>query len=129
MSEVKPPRPTKQIVLVVLLVGAVVLATLNPTSEDYQRFLEVQLGLALQRMEQEPSPRDTRFLRDLLRSEGKRVIEVLVRAHTTRRNFGLFSYFDTQALDVHVVVLGFAGRFIPVEGQDEVPRLLGRLTL
>ncbi len=104
----------------------VVLAATNPTTDDYLLFLEVKLSQALDRMDQTMPSQEQNLLRSVFRTQGKRLIEGLVRPNTVGRNWGLASLFETRVLGVRVVVLGIAGRFVPIEGVEEATLKLGR---
>jgi hypothetical protein len=114
--------------LVVVLGLCVALAGTNPTSADYCAFLEASLKQALEQMQAEPE-HQREVIRYLLAEQGKKIIGSVIRANTIRRNYGLFSIFETQAFDVRVVVVGVGRQFIPVDGQEEIVRKLGRLVL
>ena len=51
----------------------------------------------------------------------------MLQKHTQRRNFGLFSLYESRVLEQKVVVVGVAARFIPVEGVEEATLKLGKL--
>lgn len=104
----------------------VVLAAANPTTDDYLLFLEAKLSQALERMDQTAPSGEQDLIRSVFRTQGKRLIEGLVRPNTVRRNWGLASLFETRVLDVRVVALGIAGRFLPIEGVEEATLKLGR---
>jgi hypothetical protein len=104
----------------------VVLAATNPSTDDYLLFLEEQLSQALDRMDQTAPSREQNLIRSVFRTQGKRLIEGLVRPNTVRRNWGLVSLFETRVVDVRVVVLGISGRFVPIEGIEEATLTLGR---
>jgi hypothetical protein len=104
----------------------VVLAATNPSTDDYLLFLEEQLSQALDRMDQTAPSREQNLIRSVFRTQGKRLIEGLVRPNTVRRNWGLVSLFETRVVDVRVVVLGISGRFVPIEGVEEATLTLGR---
>ena len=112
--------------LTALLGICVVLAATNPTTDDYLLFLETRLSQALERMDQTAPSREQNLIRSVFRTQGKRLIEGLVRPNTVRRNWGLASLFETRVLDVRVVVLGMAGRFVPIKGVEEATLRLGR---
>jgi hypothetical protein len=121
------------LVLVGLLATAVGLAASNPTTEQYTAFLEASLTRALNQMAQadtagETTP-DRKLIRDLLKSQGTKVIRSLTRSNTVRRNFGLFSIFETSALGVQVQVLGIARQFVPLEDEKELLRKIGQLIM
>jgi len=113
--------------LVVSLALATVLALLNPSMDDYARFLEAELGKALDRMDQTTPTREQQFIRHVFRTQSKKIIEGVVLPHTIRRNWGIFSLYETNALETRAVVLGVAGRMIPVQGVEEASLRLGRL--
>ncbi|MEW6247092.1 MAG: DUF4359 domain-containing protein [Nitrospirota bacterium] len=104
----------------------VALAATNPTTDDYLLFLEAKLSQALERMDQTAPSREQNLIRSVFRTQGKRLIAGVVRPNTVRRNWGLVSLFETRVLDVRVVVLGVAGRFVPIEGVEEATLKLGR---
>jgi len=114
--------------IVVVLLGLCVALTLtNPTSQDYGAFLEAQMKLAMGRMDQSLSEQERALIHGLYASQGSKLIELVLQKHTRRRNFGLFSLFESHVLEQKVVVLGVASRFIPVEGVDEATVKLGQL--
>ncbi len=115
------------IVVVVLLAAAVGLALSNPTMDDYLRFVERELGKALDRMDQGTPTREQQFIRQVFRSQSKKLLESIVRPHTTRQNWGLLSRYETQVVDTRVVVLGIGGRFVPIEGVEEATLKIGRM--
>lgn len=117
----------KLAILASLLGLCVVLALTNPTSQDYGAFLQVQLGLAAARMDQSLSEQERTLMRGLYETQGPKLIELVLQKYTQRRNFGLFSLFESRVLEQKVVVMGVASRFIPVEGVDEATVKLGRL--
>lgn len=118
-------------ILVVLLGCCVGLASTNPAAQEYDEYWERLISQALTRTDSTESTYDQNTVRDLLRSQGKFVIKSVIRPNTTRRNYGLFSIFETRALGVRLVVLAIAGTFIPVEGDDieEATRKLGQIML
>ena len=118
---------TKLAILVSLLGICVVLALTNPTSQDYGAFLQVQLGLAVARMDQSLSEQERALMHGLYATQGPKLIELVLQKYTQRRNFGLFSLFESRVLEQKVVVVGVASGFIPVEGVDEATVKLGRL--
>ena len=61
------------------------------------------------------------------RPKGPKLIDLVVQKYTQRRNFGLFSLFESRVLEQKVVVVGVASRFIPVEGVGEATVKLGQL--
>lgn len=118
---------TSLAIVVGLLGLCVVLAMTNPTSQDYGAFLGVRLEQAVERMDQSLTEQERTLIHGLYASQGPKVIELVVQKHTRRRNFGLFSLFESRVLEQNVLVLGVASVFIPLEGVDEVTVELGRL--
>ena len=115
------------LMLVLLLAVCVALAATNPTTRDYGTFLQASLSQALERMDRSEPTNQRKIIRDLLTAQGTRVIESLIRSNTVRRNYGLFSIFETHAFDVRVVVVGVGRHFFPAEGQEEIAKKLGQL--
>jgi hypothetical protein len=113
----------------VALAGAVGLALSNPTMDDYLRFLEEELNRALDRMDQSMPPREQDLIRQVFRSQSKKLIEDVIRTATVRRNWGLLSQYETQVADTRLVVLGIGHRFIPVQGVEEATLKIGRMAL
>ncbi|MBH0196435.1 MAG: DUF4359 domain-containing protein [Nitrospira sp.] len=113
-------------VIVLALTGAVGLALSNPTMDDYLLFVEQELGRAIDRMDQPPS-REQQLIRDIFRSQSKKLIAGVVRPATVRRNWGLVSQYETQVADTKVVVLGIGGQFIPIKGLEETTLKIGRM--
>lgn len=106
-------------VLVIVLAGAVGLAWSNPTMDDYLKFVEHEVHRALDRMEQRASSGERSLIQGLVRSQGKNLIEGMVRPSTVRKNWGLLSRYETHLVDTTVVILGIGGRFIPISGVEE----------
>ena len=118
-------------ILVVLLGICVGLAWTNPATQDYGEYLETLISQALAQMDATESARQQNVVRDLLKSQGKFVITSVIRPNTTRRNYGLFSIFESRAFGVRLEVLGIGSTFIPLEGDniEEVTRKLGQIIL
>lgn len=121
----------KLTILVILLGCSVVLVATNPSIPDYAAFLRASLLPALkQRLERvDPalSSEGQKLVRTLVQSQGSQLLDSLIRPNTIRRNFGLFSLFETRALGSRVMVLGIGRQFIPVAGIEEVSLKIGRL--
>ena len=113
--------------LVGILVGAVWLAWSNPTMDDYLGFVERELGKAIDRMDQGTPTREQQFIRQVFRSQSKKLLESFVRPNTARRNWGIMSQYETQVADTKVVVLGLGGRFIPLQGVEDAALKIGRM--
>lgn len=114
-------------IIVVLLTGAVSLALTNPTMDDYLRFVDREMTKALDKMDPNTPSREQQFLRQVFRSQGKQLIETVVRPQTVRHNWGLLSRYRTRVSGTEVVVVGVAGTFIPVRGLEETTLSLGRM--
>lgn len=113
--------------LVLALAGAVGLALSNPTMDEYLQFVEQELNRALDRMDQRTPSREQRFIREVVRSQSKKLVEGVVRPSTDRSNWGLLSLYETQVGDTKVVVLGLGGRFVPIRGVEEAAVRIGRM--
>ena len=117
--------------LVALLSLCVGLALYNPSMEEYLAFVEAELGKALDRGDQnqvgQERAQERAMVRSIFRSHSHDLVGSVVRPHTVRKNWGLASVYETRILDSHIVVLGIAGRFIPLRGIDETILRLGRL--
>jgi len=114
--------------LVIGLSAAIVLALTNPTTEQYLSFVQSELSLAIERMDSSTPERERTVIQNIFRTHGQELIQGVVRPNTVRRNWGLFCRFETKVLDVHIIVLGIGGHFIPLKGVDEAVVRLGRLT-
>jgi hypothetical protein len=117
------------IVFVSLLTLCVALAATNPTMTQYGRFLDTQLTKALARMNPEEANSQQKIMRDILATQGKKVIDSLTRSNTVRRDYGLFSIFTTRVFQVEIAVVGVGTQFIPLDSQEELIKKLGRLML
>jgi Domain of unknown function (DUF4359) len=113
--------------LVIGLSIAVVLALTNPTTDQYLAFVQSELGHAIEHMDSSTPERERTVIQNIFRSHGRELIQSVVRPNTIRRNWGLLCRFETKVLEVHVVVLGIGGHFIPIKGLDEAVLQLGRL--
>lgn len=119
--------PIRYLLLLVLgLSLSVWLALTNPSMDDYLAFVEAELGQALDRYESKEPNKERTMLRAIFRSHSRELVASIVRPHTLRRNWGLLSRYETSALDVHIEVIGVAGRFIPLKGVDDAIVRLGR---
>jgi hypothetical protein len=113
--------------LVAVLTLCIGLTLSNPTIDEYLTFVETELAKAIERSDgAQPSPERT-MVRTIFRSHSHELVDSLVRPHTVRRNWGLASVYDTNVFNSRIVVLGIAGRFIPLRGIDEAIVRLGRL--
>jgi len=115
------------VILSAVLALAVALAWTNPSMDMYLAFVEAELSLALDRHESSAPSRERDMVRTIFRAHSHELISSVVRPHTVRRNWGLFSIFETTALDAHIEVLGIGGHFLPIKGIDEAVLRLGRL--
>ena len=114
-------------VLVVVLAGAVGLALSNPTTDDYLQFVELELNGALDRMDQGMPSQEQQVIRQVFRTQGKKLIEGIVRPATVRHNWGLLSRYETRVAETKVVVVGIGGQFIPIQGVEEATLKIGRM--
>lgn len=117
------------LILVAVLAICVGLALGNPTMDGYLRFVEQELSKAMDRIDQSTPSKEQMMVKTIMRAHGRELLNSLVRPHTIRRNWGLFSLFETTALGQQVLVLGLAGRFVPLKGVDEAIVKLGREAL
>lgn len=113
------------VVLVLVLAAGVGLAATNPTSNDYQTFIEDVMAQAVERVDE--STETGRLIRQLFRSQGKRVVESVIRPNTRRHNYRLMSLFETRILGTRILVVGVVNRFVPVDGMDAMKEKMGRL--
>ena len=114
------------ILIVVILAASVVLALTNPTTDQYLNFVEAELTKAMNRMDQSTPEREGAVVRDIFRRHSRELLNSMVRPHTIRQNWGVFSRFETTVLDTQVVVIGIGYQFIPIQGVDEAILTLGR---
>ena len=112
--------------VVAVLAVSVVLALMNPTTDQYLGFVQAELSKALDRMDRSTSEREGTVVRNIFRRYSQELLDSMVRPHTTRQNWGIFSRFDTTVLGTRVVVIGIGNQFIPIEGVDEAIVTLGR---
>ena len=119
------------VLLVLVLSLCVGLALFNPTMEEYLAFVEVELGKAMDRGDQnqvsQERTKERAMVRSIFRSHSHELVGSIVRPHTVRRNWGLMSTYETSVYDSRILVLGVAGRFVPLKGIDEAILRLGRL--
>ena len=113
-------------VIVAVLAVSVVLALMNPTMDQYLSFVQAELTKALDRMDQSTPEREGTVVRNIFRRHSQELLDSMVRPHTTRKNWGIFSRFDTTVLGTRVVVIGIGNQFVPIEGMDEAIVTLGR---
>ncbi|MEK7236320.1 MAG: DUF4359 domain-containing protein [Nitrospirota bacterium] len=114
------------ILMVVVLATCVVLAQTNPTTDQYLVFVQAELAKAVDRMDQSTPEREGTVVRNIFRRHSQELLNSMVRPHTIRQNWGVFSRFETTVLGTRVVVIGICNQFIPVEGVDEAILTLGR---
>jgi hypothetical protein len=113
--------------IVCALVAGIALALSNPTMDDYLRFVERELGRALDKMDQTTPGREQQVIRQIYAGRSKALLESAVRPRTTRQSWGLLSRYKTEVGGTEVLVIGVAGRFIPVKGLDEATLKIGRM--
>jgi hypothetical protein len=115
------------LLLTVGLTVAVGLVISNPTTDSYLRFVEQELGKALNRIDQNTPSREQQVIRQVLIAQSTRLLEDMVRPYTVRDNYGVFSIYRTNAMSTRVVVIGIAGQFIPIKGVEEATIKIGRM--
>ncbi|MBM4121199.1 MAG: DUF4359 domain-containing protein [Nitrospira sp.] len=113
------------VILVLVLAMGVWLAATNPTTDDYQAFIGDLMAQAVERVD--GSTQAGGLIRQLFKSQGKQVVEAVIRPNTLRHNYGLFSLFETRVMGTRVLVVGVVNRFIPVDGMDALKEKMGRL--
>ena len=112
--------------VVTALAVSVVLALTNPTTDQYLGFVQAELTKAVDRMDQSTPEREGTMVRNIFRRHSQELLNSMVRPHTMRQNWGVFSRFETTVLGTRVVVIGIGNQFIPIEGVDEAILTLGR---
>jgi hypothetical protein len=112
--------------VVAVLAVSVVLALMNPTTDQYLGFVQAELTKAMDRMDQSTPEREGAVVRNIFRRHRKELLNSMVLPHTTRQNWGVLSRFETTVLGTRVVVIGIGNQFIPIEGVDEAILTLGR---
>ena len=113
--------------LVAALSLCIGLALSNPTIDEYLTFVERELAKAIERSDGAQLSPERAMVRTIFRSHSHELVDSVVRPHTVRRNWGLVSIYDSSVFNSRIVVLGVAGRFIPLQGIDEAIVRLGRL--
>ena len=112
--------------VVAILAVSVVLALMNPTTDQYLGFVQAELTKAMDRMDQSTLEREGAVVRNIFRRHSQELLDSMVRPHTIRQNWGILSRFETTLLGTRVVVIGIGNQFIPVEGVDEAILTFGR---
>jgi hypothetical protein len=113
--------------LVAGLLIAIGLAATNPTMDAYVHFVEARLVAEIEKMDQSGPRHDRDLIKAVFRAQGPKLVEGVVRPNTTRNDWGLLSFFETNVLDQPVLVLGVAGQFVPLRGVEEATLKVGRL--
>jgi hypothetical protein len=111
--------------VVAVLAVSVVLALMNPTTDQYLGFVQAELTKAMDRMDQSTPEREGTVVRNIFRRHSEELLNSMVLPHTTRQNWGVLSRFETTVLGTRVVVIGIGNQFIPIEGVDEAILTLG----
>lgn len=109
------------------LMIAVWLAATNPTMETYLQFIDARLSSEIEKMDQSTPRGERDLIRSIIRAQGPKLVEGVVRPNTRRDNWGLLSLFETNVLDQPVLVLGIGGQFVPLRGVEEATVRVGRL--
>ena len=112
--------------VVAVLAVSVVLALMNPTTDQYLGFVQAELTKAMDRMDQSTPEREGTVVRNIFRRHREELLNSMVLPYTTRQNWGVLSRFETTVLGTRVVVIGIGNQFIPIEGVDEAILTLGR---
>src|SRR5215510_2436952 len=112
--------------VVAALAVSVVLTLMNPTTDQYLGFVQGELTKAMDRMDRSTPDREGAVVKSIFRRHSQELLNSMVRPHTTRQNWGIFSRFETMVLGTRVVVIGIGNQFIPIEGVDEAILNLGR---
>jgi hypothetical protein len=112
--------------VVAVLAVSVVLALMNPTTDQYLGFVQAELTKAMDRMDQSTPEREGAVVRNIFRRHREELLNSMVLPHTTRQNWGVLSRFETTVLGTRVVVIGIGNQFIPIEGVDDAILTLGR---
>ena len=112
--------------IVVVLATSVILVLTNPTTDQYLGFVQTELAKTMDRMDQSTPEREGAVVRNIFRRHSQELLNSMVRPHTIRQNWGVFSRFETNVLDTRVVVIGICNQFVPVQGVDEAIVTLGR---
>ena len=112
--------------IVLVLATSVALVLTNPTTDQYLGFVQAELVKAMDRMDQSTPEREGTVVRNIFRRHSQELLNSMVRPHTVRQNWGVFSRFETTVLGTRVVVIGICNQFIPVEGVDDAILTLGR---
>ncbi len=113
--------------LVAGLLIAIGLAATNPTMDAYVHFVEARLVAEIEKMDQSGPRHERDLIKAVFRAQGPKLVEGVVRPNTTRNDWGLLSFFETNVLDQPVLVLGVAGQFVPLRGVEEATLKVGRL--
>jgi hypothetical protein len=121
-------RTSTLAILVLLLSICVGLAAMNPTKQEYAVFLELVLSQALEKTDQARTRNGGTF-REILKSQGRKIIQSVVWSNTVRHNYGLFSIFETRALGVRIAFLGVGRTFVPLDDMDAATRSLSQAIL
>ena len=119
-------RLLRLMLIVLVLATSVALVLTNPTTDQYLSFVQAELAKAMDRMDQSTPEREGTVVRNIFRRHSQELLNNMVRPHTVRQNWGVFSRFETTVLGTRVVVIGICNQFIPVEGVDEAILTLGR---
>jgi len=112
--------------VVAVLTVSVILALTNPTTDQYLAFVQSELTKAMDRMDQSTPEREGTVVKNIFRRHSQELLNSMVRPHTIRQNWGVFSRFETTVLGNRVVVIGIGNQFIPIKGVDEAILALGR---
>lgn len=114
------------VLLVGILSSCIGLVLLNPSKDDYLKFVETEIRKAMDRSASTPIDRDMAVVRSIFRTHSRELVVSFVGPRTIRKNWGLASIYESRLDKTEVLVLGVGGRFIPLKGVDEAILRLGR---
>ncbi len=112
------------LLLVLILAGALWLADMNPTSQDYEAFQDRLLTEMIAQLGSGKENAQSAVIRQLASKKNRSFFQSLVRSQTKRTNLGLFSLYETSLFKTKIWVIGIAGRFIPLTDMDQAVREL-----
>lgn len=110
-------------IVMVLLAVSVGLAATNPTMGDYKAFVDELLNQAIEQKRGTARDQDEQ----MLRSQARQLVASLLASATVRRDWGVFSLFETKILGSDLLILGIGHRFIPMKGVEELNEKIHRL--
>jgi hypothetical protein len=113
-------------IVIVVLSVSIGLVLSNPTMDEYLVFVEAELAKAMDRSDGAQSTREQAMLKSIFRAHSHELMNTAVRPRTSRRNWGVMSFYETSVFESRIVVMGIGGYFIPLKGMNEAIIRLGR---